>query len=198
MDADAALLDRLRSGDTRALEELMSLFSNRVYRLAFSVTRNEADAAEVAQDVFLAVFRKHDRFEGRSALASWIYRITMNTALNKKRGLRREVETPLDDLLPAFKPDGHREGDRAWVLADWSQSPERELMSTEARATVNAALDRLPANYRAVLVMRDVDGLSNDEVAEVLGETVPMVKSRLHRARMALRELLTASYLGRA
>lgn len=194
MDTELALLDRLRTGDATALEALMGLYGTRVFRLAFSVTRNEADAEEIMQDVFLTVFRKYGTFEGRSALGSWIYRVTMNAALNKKRGRRAEVETPLEDLLPTFKEDGHREGDRSWVLADWSQAPDRALMSAEATAAVNAALDRLPPHYRAVVVMRDVEGLSNEDVAEALGESVPMIKSRLHRARMALREQLTHSF----
>lgn len=197
MDAEEAeLLYRLREGDPAAVEDLMARYATRVYRLARGVTRNEADAEEVVQDVFLTVARKHERFEGRSALSSWIYRITMNAALNKRRGLRAEVEMPLDDMLPTFQPDGHRAGERSMVLADWSGSPERELLSEEARVVVRAALDRLPAHYRAVVVMRDVEGLSNEETAESLGEPVSMVKSRLHRARMALREQLTRHYVG--
>jgi RNA polymerase sigma-70 factor (ECF subfamily) len=194
-DEEAKLLHRLREGDAAAVEDLMARYATRVYRLARGVTRNEADAEEVVQDVFLAVARKHERFEGRSALSSWIYRITMNAALNKRRGLRAEVETPLDDVLPAFQPDGHRAGERSMVLADWSGSPERVLLSEEARAAVRAALDRLPSHYRAVVVMRDVEGLSNEETAESLGEPISMVKSRLHRARMALREQLTRHYV---
>jgi RNA polymerase sigma-70 factor (ECF subfamily) len=198
MDDEAALLRRLGAGDARALEDVMARHATRVYRLARGVTRNEADAEEVVQDVFLTIARKHETFEGRAALSSWIYRITMNAALNKRRGLRAEVETPLDDLLPAFEPDGHRAGDRSLVLADWSGTPERVLLSAESRAAVRAALDRLPAHYRAVVVLRDVEGLTNEEAAESLGETVAVVKSRLHRARMALREQLTHHYASRA
>jgi RNA polymerase sigma-70 factor (ECF subfamily) len=196
-DAGPTLLQRLREGDAGALEAVMERYGARVYRLARGVTRNDADAEEVVQDVFLTIARKHETFEGRAALSSWIHRVTMNAALNKKRGLRAEVETPLDDLLPAFLPDGHRAGDRSMILADWSQAPERELLSAESRAAVRAALDRLPPHYRAVVVLRDVEGLSNEEAAESLGESVPMVKSRLHRARMALREQLTHHYAGR-
>ena len=116
-----------------------------------------------------------------------------NAALNKCRGKRREVETSLEELLPAFQADGHREGDRSYLLADWSQNPERELLSGETRRTLERALDALPARYRAVLVLRDVEELSNEEVAELLGESVASVKSRLHRARQALREQLTRS-----
>lgn len=196
--SDGALLERLRAGDALALETLMARYGPRVYRLAFGITRREADAEEVVQDVFISIFRKHESFEGRSALGSWIYRITANAALNKRRGKRNESEVPLEDCLPTFREDGHREGDRAFLLADWSQSPDRELVAAEARAVVNRALDRLPERYRAVLVLRDVEELSNEEVAEMLGETVASVKSRLHRARMALREIVTRELAGGA
>lgn len=190
-ETDIELLDRLRAGDAAALETLMTRYGDRVYRLAYSVTRNGADAEEVAQDVFLTVFRKHETFEGRSALGSWIYRITMNAALNRRRGRRADVEIALDPFLPTFKPDGHRDGERAWVLADWSRTPERELLSAEWRAAVNRAIDNLPEHYRAVLVLRDVEDLTNEQVAEIMGGSIALVKSRLHRARMALREQLT-------
>lgn len=191
---DTALLEALRGGDPAALETLMRVYAPRVYRLAHGITRNEADAEEVVQDVFVTVFRKHDTFEGRSALGSWIYRVTANAALNKRRGKRSEVEMPLETVLPTFKPDGHREGERELVLADWSGTPETELLSAESRAVLRGAIDALPEHYRAVLVLRDVEGLSNEEVAEVVGESVASVKSRLHRARMALREQLTRHF----
>ena len=177
-----------------ALEALAERYGSKIYRLAFGVTRNQADAEEVLQDVLLTLARKGGSFEGRSALGSWIYRITTNAALNKRRGKRLELETPLEDLLPTFKADGHRAGDRAFVLADWSQNPEEELLSGERRRVLERAIDSLPDHYRAVLILRDVEGLSNESVAEVLGESVPSVKSRLHRARMVLREQLTQAF----
>src|SRR5438128_793468 len=184
---------RLQGGDASALEALMSEYATRVYRLAFGITRDQGAAEEVVQDVFLTVATKCATFAGRSALGSWIYRITTNTALNKRRGKRHELETTLEEHLPAFKEDGHREGDRSFLLADWSQNPERELLAGEARQTLERALDALPERYRAVLTLRDVEELSNEEVAELIGESVGSVKSRLHRARMALREELTRS-----
>jgi RNA polymerase sigma-70 factor (ECF subfamily) len=190
------LLEGLRAGDAAALEPLMARYAPRVFRLAFGITRNQADAEEVVQDVFLTIFRKHESFEGRAALGSWIYRITTNTALNKRRGKRAEVETSLDDMLPTFRADGHREGDRSFLLADWSQSPETAALTAETRAALEAALARLPERYRAVLVLRDVEGVSNEEVAAMLGESIASVKSRLHRARMALREMLTRHLAG--
>lgn len=191
IEAELKLVERLRGGDAAALETLMEHYGSRVYRLAHGITRNEADAEEVAQDVFLNLFRKIETFEGRSAIGTWIYRVAANAALIKRRGKRFELEVALEEQLPTFREDGHREGDRAWVLADWSRTPEEQMLSAETRAVLNRAIDELPDHYRAVLVLRDVEGLSNEEVAEALGESVPTVKSRLHRARMALREQLT-------
>jgi RNA polymerase sigma-70 factor, ECF subfamily len=190
----ASLIDRLRGGDAVALEEVMEQFAPRVHRLAYGITRNEADAEEVVQDVFLRLFRKIDAFEGRSALGTWIYRIAVNTALIKRRGKRVTLEVLLEDHLPTFKDDGHREGDRAMLLADWSETPEEELLSGETRDLVRRLIAGLPEQYRVVLLLRDMEELSNEETAEILDETVPSVKSRLHRARMALREQLTRAF----
>ena len=192
---DHDLLAALAAGEARALEVLAERYGGRIYRLAFGVTRNQGDAEEVLQDVLLTLARKGASFEGRSALPSWIYRITTNAALNKRRGKRREVESSLEDLLPAFKEDGHRDGERSCLLADWSQSPEEECLAGERRRVLERALEALPEHYRAVLVLRDVEGLSNEEVAEILSESVPSVKSRLHRARMILREQLTRAFV---
>src|SRR5262245_23720259 len=193
-EVTASLIDRLRGGDTMALEEVMERFAPRVHRLAFGITHNEADAEEVVQDVFLRLFRKIDSFEGRSALGTWIYRIAVNTALIKRRGKRAALEVLLEDHLPTFQKDGHREGDRAMLLADWSETPEAELLSSETRETVRRAIASLPDHYRVVLLLRDMEELSNEETAEILEDTVTSVKSRLHRARMALREQLTRSF----
>ena len=188
-DLERRLVQRLRDREQGALEMLMGRYADRVYRLAYGITRNAPDAEEVVQDVFLKLFRAIDSFEERAALGTWIYRIATNEALNK----RREVEVPLEEQLPAFEPDGHRHGDRAFLLADWSVSPEVQALSRETRERVREAIDILPEAYRVVLLLRDLEELSNEEAAEVLGDSVPSVKSRLHRARMALRETLTRS-----
>jgi len=185
------LIQRVREGDTGALGTLMGRYGDRVYRLAYGITRNEPDAEEVVQDVFLTLFRKIEGFEGRAALGSWIYRVTTNAALIKRRGKRAQVEVPIEDLLPQFLADGHRQGTLAWLMADWSQTPDKYLLAQENRDLLEQGLNNLPEHYRAVLVLRDVEGLSNEAAAEALGESVPTVKSRLHRARMALRELLS-------
>jgi len=188
---ELALVARLRDGDVEALEAVMTRYAPRVYRLAFGITRNDADAEEVVQDVFWSVFRKIGSFEGRSGFGTWIYRVTANAALIKRRGKRAQIEVYLEDWLPTFKEDGHREGDRALLLADWSDSPEAELTSRETQALVRRAIAALPGPYQVVVLLRDMEGLPNEEIAEIVGETVASVKSRLHRARMALREQLT-------
>ncbi len=195
---DHVLLTKAAAGDAAALEALMDRYSARVYRLAYGITRSQGDAEEIVQDVFLKMVLKGTGFEGRAAVSSWIYRVTTNLSLNKRRGKRREVETSLEEFLPTYKADGHREGERAFVVSDWSSMPDEQLLSGEARRLLNEAIDRLPEHYRAVLVLKDVEELSNDEVAQIVGDSVAAVKTRLHRARMALREQLTRGLGARA
>jgi RNA polymerase sigma-70 factor (ECF subfamily) len=189
--SDLNLIQALRRGDAAALERLMERHSARAYRVAFGITRNSADAEEAVQDAFLALYQKADTFEGRAALSTWLYRVVTNAALMKRRGRRHEVEVSLESQLPAFREDGSRAGDMSLLTADWSQNPEAELLSRETQALLQQAVEGLPDLYRTVLVLRDVEGLANEQVAEIVGESVAAVKSRLHRARMALREELT-------
>src|SRR5205809_2916910 len=130
-DIELRLVERLQAGDATALEGLMERYSSRLYRLAFGITRNARDAEEVLQDVFLTVFRKIGSFEQRAKLGTWLYRVATNTALNKRRGLAATVEVALDDLLPTYLDDGHRAGDRSFLLTDWSETPEEELLAGE-------------------------------------------------------------------
>jgi RNA polymerase sigma-70 factor (ECF subfamily) len=190
--SEAELVQRLRAGDSGALETLMERYTSRVYRLAFGITQHPADAEEVVQDVFLTLFRKIHSFEGRSALGTWIYRVTVNAALIKRRSQQTDREVSLESLLPRFRPDGRREGDPASLRADWSQTPEEGLLSQETREILHQVITALPAPYRAVLLLRDVEGISTEEAASVVGTSVAAVKSRLHRARLAVRERLTA------
>jgi len=188
---EAELVARLRRRDAGALEVLMQHHAARVYRVAFGITRSQADAEEVVQDVFLSLFEKIGAFEERAALGTWLYRVATNTALLRRRGKRRELEVSLEDHLPAFKDDDHRAGERSFLLADWSATAEDGLLSGETHALVRRAIDLLPPHYRAVVVLRDIEELSNEETALILNEPVSSVKSRLHRARMVLREQLT-------
>jgi RNA polymerase sigma-70 factor, ECF subfamily len=189
--SETVLVERLRGGDASALEILMERYASRVFRVARGIARTDADAEEVVQDVFLTLARKIESFEGRAQLSTWIYRVATNAALLKRRGKRVQLEVSLEEHLPTFKEDGHRAGPRDYVVADWSPTPEAELLEGEARTVLSRAIDQLPDTYRAVLILRDVEEFSNEETARILGETVGSIKSRLHRARMALREQLT-------
>ena len=190
MTADLDLLASVGQGGSEALETLATRYGQKILRLALGVTRNRADAQEVVQDVLLTLARKGETFAGRSALWSWIHRITVNVALSKRRGKRHAVETSLEELLPTVQGDGHRVGDHAWFLADRSQGPAEDFLSGERRRVLTRAIDGLPAHYRAVLVLRDVEGLSTRSAAKLLDDSVASVKSRLHRARTVLREQL--------
>ena len=184
---EAELIARLRRRDTDALELLMERHAARVYRVALGITRSDADAEEVVQDVFLSLFKKIATFEERATLATWLYRVTTNAALARRRGKRLELEVSLEDQLPTFKEDGHRTGERSFLLADWSASAEEGLVSGETHAMVRRAIDPLPPHYRAVVVLRDIEELSNEEAAKVLGEAVSSPDDHRQRRGQRLR-----------
>ena len=173
---------------TLDLAAVMDRYAECVYRLALR-TRNTADAEEVAQDVFFTVFRKSGTFEGRSAFGSWLYRIAVNTALNRCRAKRARAQTSLEEL--AQSPDGSVWAARATI--DRSLTPDQRLLGKEARALLSTAVDVLPDHYRAVVTLRDVEELTSADVAGMLHRSEPCVKTRLHRARLVLRGRL-ASY----
>lgn len=180
--SDQALVEQIQAGEEAPFEALLGRYQDRTYRLVLSLTKNPADAEEVLQDVFLTVYRKITSFEGRSAFSTWLYRITVNTALMKLRG-RGPVQESIDEYLPQFTKDGRH----ARMVADFTQGPEKLLLQKEREQVLREAIEALPPDYKVVLVLRDLEGLSNEEVAEVVGASVLAVKARLHRARLALR-----------
>ena len=189
-DRDLDLLQTLRRRESMAAERLISRYGERAYRLARRITGNGEDAEEVVQDAFCTVVRKIDMFRGESAFGSWLYRIVANAAYHKLRGRqRRWRELSLDEVLPVFDADGAHAG----PVADWSARVNDPAVQAELRTALTAAIDELPATYRTVLVLRDVDGQSNSEIAIALGLSVPVVKTRVHRARLFLRKRLAQS-----
>src|SRR6266403_5392416 len=187
VDRDRELVDALRLHEPTAVERLVTAYGDRAYRLASGITGNAQDAEEVVQDVFWTVVRKIDTFRGESAFGSWFYRIVANAAYQKLRrrpGQRSEIS--LDEVLPLF----HENGQHAAPLADWSPSVDDPSRQTELRMALTTAIDELPLDYRTALILRDVEGLSNVEVAASLGITVANAKSRTHRARLFLRKRL--------
>lgn len=181
---EAALIARCTSGDESACAELVASHERMVYSLGLNLLGDRDEALDLSQEVFLRVFRTLPRFRGQSSLRTWIYRIVINQARNRQRWWRRRRrgdQVSLDDYLRTFGEMASRHD----VL------PDRLLASKEAAARIHRALDRLPFDQRTALILREVDGLRYDEIAFSLDVAVGTVKSRLTRARQALRaELL--------
>ncbi len=189
---DEELIEQIRKGDNRTLEELVSRYEDRVYNLAYRMLSSRQDAEDVLQDTFLNVIRGLDSFRGQSRFSTWLYRIAANAALTKirKRSRREKSESEFLDDVYAVKEATHA----GVVLPDWSSNPATRLLGSEVRQKLGAAIRELPEVYRAVFVLRDVEGLPADDVAEVLDLSVPAVKSRLHRARLYLRNRLSGYF----
>jgi len=184
---DEELIARARAQDFAAFETLLGRYEDKVYRLAYRILRNETDAKEILQETFVSIWRKLDTFKGDSQFGSWVYRIATNAALMRLRAHRRHPEVSTEEL-----PIGYLDNYGTPMPAgeNWSKRPDDDLQSTELRAHIQKAVDALPDIYRTVFVIRDVEGLSTEETAEALGISVPTVKTRLHRARIALRDAI--------
>ena len=185
-EEETALLSGLRIGDPAAVETLFDRYHGKLYGLAMSILKNASDAEEAVQDVFLTVVRKADLFRGSSALYSWIYRICVNTCLMRLRRGRRAETVPIDGFLPVFTRDGTHAGS----IDDWSPEVDRRILDKELGQVIRRFSEGLPLKYRVVFALCDVQGLSYEETAQTLELSVAAVKSRLHRARLNLREQL--------
>jgi RNA polymerase sigma-70 factor (ECF subfamily) len=182
---EAALLLRLRAGDAVAFEALVRRFCAPLLQLARRVLRQEEDAQEAVQEAFLSAFRGLSGFDGRARLGTWLHRVALNAALQKLRRRRRHPERSIEDLLPHFGDDEHQVPEPV----PWHRD-EDVLQRRELRELVHRCIDRLPEIYRTVLLLRDIEGLDTDEAARLLETSATVVKTRLHRARQALRTLL--------
>lgn len=181
---DRDLFSAAKSGDYQAFEEIVRRYHDRVYRLAYGMMKNEAEASDVVQDTFLNVFRHLDSFRADAAPGSWIYRIAANSALMRLRTKRRKPLLSIEDA-PAGTDGDTRS---IWPVGEWTQAPDDKLLTKELMARIEDAISRLPEKYRLVLLMRDVEGMDNAEVADTLGLTLPTVKARLHRSRLFVRD----------
>jgi len=186
---DLELFAAAKARNYAAFEQIVRRYHDRVYRLAFGMTKNGPDAQEVVQDTFLNLFRSLNSFRADSAPGSWIFRIATNSSLMRLRTRRRKPLLSLEDL-PEAGPGGRGRDKAIWPSSDWSRQPEDKLLTRELAEHLNEAVARLPEKYRLVLVLREVEGLNNEQVAETLGLTVPTVKARLHRSRLFVRDAL--------
>ena len=185
---DNELLRGIAGRDDSCFEELVTRYGTKILNVALRITRNQEDAEEVLQDVFTTVFTKGKTFEQKSQFSSWLYRVAMNSSFMKIRARNRRRTVSLEDLEPQIAA--------SWV-GSRSDMHDVDSMSTkhEVRDAIQSAVDKLPEDYRAIFILRDVDGLSNEAVGAVLSLTVPAVKSRLHRSRILMRQYLQPYYL---
>ena len=190
--ADAALLAALRANAPGAFEQLVRAHGGRLLAVTRRLLGNEEDARDAVQEAFLNAYRAIPKFQGDSLLSTWLHRIAVNVSLMKLRRRRRKPEESLDHLLPAFKENGHF----AERFDTGDETAEQRLARLEEQAAVRAAIDELPDHHRTILLLRDIEGIGTNDVAEQLGITPNAVKLRLHRARQALRTLV-APRLGR-
>jgi RNA polymerase sigma-70 factor, ECF subfamily len=189
---DEELVARARARDVAAFETLIDRHEEKIYRVAMRFVRNETDAREILQETFLSAWRNLDSFQGKSQFASWLYRVAVNAALMLLRSQRRHPQVAVEDVAPETLGEAARTaGSALGVGDDWSKRPDEQLQSEELRQQIQKSVDALPESQRSVFLLRDVDGLSTEETGELLGLTVPTVKTRLHRARLALRAAIT-------
>jgi RNA polymerase sigma-70 factor (ECF subfamily) len=191
---EATLAAGVRAGDERAFETLIRNEGGRLLSVARRILGNEEDAREAVQEAFVSAFRARQQFQGQSRLSTWMHRIVVNAAIQKLRTRKRRAEDALDDLLPRFLPNG----DHVERFVAWTEPPDETAARRETAEFVRQAIDQLPDSYRTVLLLRDIEGLSTEESANLLETTANAVKIRLHRARMALRTLLAPHFQGAA
>jgi len=179
----------INENDEGAFEEIVNRYVDKIYGLALRITRNQNDAEEVLQDVFLTLAKKIDTFRGEAKFSSWLYRVTANASYMRLRAERKhETDISLEDYVP-YDDNGTLMGRVA--SKDWSLRPDKALFSKEAMDIIERAVEELPESYRVVFHLRDIEGLSNEEASQILGISVPAIKSRLHRGRLFLRDRLS-------
>lgn len=185
IDDEAAVVAQARLGDAKAFGELLRRYEGKIFRLALHITQNREDAEDVLQEAFLKAYEHLDQFQGQSKFYTWIVRIAVNQALMKLRKRKSDRSVSLDDEIDTGEDKVARE------IAAWDENPEQRYTREEMNQILTSAIEGLAPIYRAVFVLRDVDGLSTEEAAEALDLSVPAVKSRLLRARLQLRDKLT-------
>ena len=183
---DQKLVQALQRGEPGAVEALLDRYGGWIYRVARLLLNDPRDVEEVTQDVLLAVVRKAQTFKGEAAFSSWLYRIAVNAAYQRLRAKRARPEVSLEPFLRVFDDEGRY----IEPVVDWSGKLNDPAVAEETRAAIERSLSRLPEEYRVVIQLHDVEELPNEEVAATLGLTVAAVKSRVHRARLFLRQEL--------
>lgn len=186
---EAEFVAALARGNGAAYEQLVRQHGGRMLAVARRMLSSEADADDAVQEAFLAAFRAIGSFQGQSQLGTWLHRIVVNACLMRLRSRAARPSVSIESLLPTFDETGHH----TRTPVAWSTTPDELASRAELRAQVRSCIDRLPEGYREVLVLRDLEELDTEETARALGIHPGAVKTRLHRARQALRTLLEAN-----
>jgi RNA polymerase sigma-70 factor (ECF subfamily) len=181
VETDEVLVGRAQKGDTGAFDELVRRYTSIVYRILYKILRHDEDTQDALQDTFVSAYRALPRFRQDARFSTWLYRIATNAALMKARARKTNLVS-LDH--PTEDPDAQN----AWELPDWSATPDEEIMTSETRRIMEEAIQALPPEQRAAFVLHDIQDLSSAETAQAMGITVSAVNSRLHRARVFLRD----------
>jgi RNA polymerase sigma-70 factor, ECF subfamily len=189
---ESELVRRLKARDEQALEIIFNLYSAKLYNVAHRILGEVADSEEVVQDVFWTAYRKAQSFRGNSQLSTWLYRLTVNAALGKIRRSKKKKEVEYEEYLPKFQKDGHHV---VRPVVDWSDTLDEQYANQEIQQLLKDTLDQLKPVDKSIIVLSDLEGMSDKEIALTVGLTVSAVKTRLHRARLFLRGKL-AAHLG--
>lgn len=189
--SDAAVLEKLRAGDDALFESFVREMTPRALATARRIVGSDADAADAVQDAFVSALQNLTAFRGASKLSTWFHRVVVNSALMKLRSKRRRRERSTEDLLPAYMDDGHQIDPPS---ENWPATADEILSREETRRAVYEKLAELPDNYRDVLLLRDIEGLTTAEISERLGDSEGALRVRIHRARQALRTLFEESF----
>jgi RNA polymerase sigma-70 factor, ECF subfamily len=185
---DLDLVRRIKSGEEDAFEQMVDRYHARVYSLSYGVLRNAEDAEESTQDTFLTLYRKIGTFDESKKFFSWFYRVALNQAYSRARRRKPATTTLVEEYLPRFSADGHITSPE---FPDWSASIEDGAIARDLAARAGEFISELPATYRDVIWMYDVEEMSTADIAETLEISIPALKSRLHRARLYVRQRLT-------
>jgi RNA polymerase sigma-70 factor, ECF subfamily len=183
---EATLVAGMQAGKEDAFEACVRDFSGRLLAVARRILSHEEDARDAVQDAFLSAFKGINQFKGESQLGTWLHRIAVNAALGRMRSRQRRPEKSIETLLPHFGEGEHQID----PPVPWKATPETAVQNQETRQLVQHCISQLPESYRIVLLLRDIEGLATEETARALGTSTAVIKTRLHRARQALRSLL--------
>jgi RNA polymerase sigma-70 factor (ECF subfamily) len=190
VSADAEFIERLKQGEAAAFEELVTERSGEIYGLLFRLTENSEEARDLTQETFLRAFQSIGGFRGEADLRTWIYRIAINQARNRWRWWRRRRR---DSTVSLDATQGQSDKTLIGTLAESSENPEQQTLAHERELALRSALQKVGPAYRETLILRDIEGLTYEEIATMLGINVGTVKSRLARGRQELRRKLEGS-----